>query len=634
MMLGDNVRSLLRRVWNAIAPDNPATGMRALLRFLQPYRWQAVGLVVFAILSSVFEAVGVSLIIPVLQSFSSQANEAAKVTDNFFVDLLSYPFVGFPPERRLQVIVAVIVVLIVLKNIVVYVLGLFTSWLRIHLERDLCLAVFDQLMRVSYRFITDRSVGDLLNHLAKETARAGVALQGMIQILAGFLLVVAYAILLLLISWPLTVVAVSFLLFLTWILRWPAHAARALGKEVTESSRRLSQVSVESLAAMRLIRAFGREPLERERYRARVIEMNTLQLRSARVTHLTTPLAEILSVIFLAAFLLLATPMIINQSNLLVPVLLTFLFVLYRLLPRVASLNAIRVNLALFMAGADAVARMLDPRDKPYIVSGVRPFQGIRSAIRFEHVTFAYKLENGPVLRDICLEIPFGCTTAIVGVSGVGKSTLADLVLRFYDPESGHITVDGVDLHDLNLIQWRAAIGVVSQDTFVFNSSVRENIAYGRLGATEDEITHAARLANAHEFIIAMPEGYETVIGERGVRLSTGQRQRIAIARAVLRNPQILILDEATSALDSDSEWHVQQALYKLSAHRTVLVIAHRLSTLAHADQIAVLEEGKVVECGKHAELLAQRGCYYTFWHRQSAGHEMLESRVPPEALP
>jgi len=328
-------------------------------------------LVALGILASLFEAVGVSLIIPVLQALSSQANDAALATGNFFVDLLSRPFAGISLEQRLQVIVAVMLALILLKNIVVYALAVSTSWLQIRLERDLRLAVFDQLMRVSYRFIVERSAGDLLTQLSTETSRTRMALQGIIQILAGLLLVVAYGALLLLISWPLTLVALTFLLGLSWILRWPAYAAHILGKDISRSSSQLSQVSVESLAAMRLIRAFGREPFERQRYRERVIELNEVQLRSAQLTYLTTPLAEVLSVTFLAVFLLPAARLIIGQSSLVVPLLLTFLFGLYRLLRRVAYLNALRVNVTLYLAGADAVARMsIKAKLSPYLTNG------------------------------------------------------------------------------------------------------------------------------------------------------------------------------------------------------------------------------------------------------------------------
>lgn len=626
------VKSLVRGLWSTIGRDNTGRGIRALLRFLRPYRWQAAGLIVLGITASLFEAIGISLIVPVLQALSSQVNGDASTAGNLLVDLLSRPFAGIPQKQRLPVIVAIMLVLILLKNVVTYALAVSTARLQIRLQRHLSMAVFDQLMRVGYRFIVERQTGDLLNHLNSETSRTGMALQVLIQMLTGLFLVAGYGALLLLISWPLTLVAIAFLLFLSWTLQLAARAARALGRDMSQVNSQLSQISVESLAAMRLVRCFGREPFERQRYHAKMVESGTLQLRSAKLGQLITPLSEVVSVAFLVVLLLLATHLVIRQSDLLLPLLLTFLFVLYRLLPRVALLNALRVQLAQHVAGAEAVSRMLDLRDKPFVVSGTRPFQGLRNAICFEQVTFAYKPEEGPVLRDICLEIAAGCTTALVGVSGVGKSTLSDLVLRFYDPDSGRIAVDGIDLRNLDLARWRAAIGVVSQDTFVFNATVRENIAYGRLDATGDEIIDAARRANAHEFIMAMADGYDTLIGDRGVRLSAGQRQRIAIARAILRNPQILILDEATSALDSESEWQVQQALYELSSHRTVLVIAHRLSTIANADQIIVLANGRVVERGTHPELVSQQGSYYAFWRLQSGEHGILEGQAPQQA--
>jgi subfamily B ATP-binding cassette protein MsbA len=297
-----------------------------------------------------------------------------------------------------------------------------------------------------------------------------------------------------------------------------------------------------------------------------------------------------------------------------VAVLLTFFFALFRLLPLVQVLNGHRSQWAISRNALDVVAQLLDKRDKPYIVDGHRPLQAFRESIVFEDVGFAYE-PGQPVLHDISLTIRQGQTTALVGGSGAGKSTLADLLARLQDPTEGRILLDGVDLREFTLESLRRHLVIVSQSTFLFHDTVRANIAYGLDDVPMDRIRWAAEKANALEFIDAMPDGFETVLGDRGERLSGGQRQRISIARALLRDPEILVLDEATSALDSVSERLVQESLEYLMEGRTVLVIAHRLSTVESADHLVVLEGGRIVEEGSYDDLLARKGHLWEY-HR------------------
>jgi len=299
-------------------------------------------------------------------------------------------------------------------------------------------------------------------------------------------------------------------------------------------------------------------------------------------------------------------------------ILLIYLVFLFRLLPVVGQLNNSRSGFANVSYSAQIIMEFLRRDNKPIMTNGNIPYTQLQEGIRFEHLSFAYPGKEDLVLKEIDLWIPKGQTVALVGASGAGKSTIADLLPRFYDPIAGKILVDGKDLKAYDLATFRSAMGIVSQDTFLFNNTLNYNIAYGKKNVSQEEIIEAAKKANAYEFITQLPQGFETEIGDRGVLLSGGQKQRIAIARALLRNPDILILDEATSALDTVSEKLVQSAIDELCRDRTTLVIAHRLSTVQKAHQIIVLDQGEVVEIGSHQELLSnQNSYYYRLYHSQ-----------------
>ena len=319
----------------------------------------------------------------------------------------------------------------------------------------------------------------------------------------------------------------------------------------------------------------------------------------------------------LLSILLLGVTVLIPQGLLEKAGFFTFLFVLLRIIPIVRTLNGVRAKLSSCYGPLANIRELLDRNDKTYLKNGQIQFTKLQREIEFVGLDFGYE-PNKLVLHDISLSIAQGETVALVGSSGAGKSTLADLITRFYDPIGGKILIDGIELAKFEIDSLRRKLAVVSQDTFIFNTSVRQNIAYGLTGLEEARIKQAAMRANAWEFIQELPEGLETQLGDRGVRLSGGQRQRLAIARALLRDPEILILDEATSALDSISERLIQESLEKLAAGRTVIAIAHRLSTIMRADKVVVLEQGRIVEQGTYQELLEQRGQLWRYHQMQN----------------
>ncbi|HEX6912646.1 MAG TPA: ABC transporter ATP-binding protein, partial [Longimicrobium sp.] len=329
-----------------------------------------------------------------------------------------------------------------------------------------------------------------------------------------------------------------------------------------------------------------------------------------------TPATEMITAVSILAMLWYGSWLVLNEGSMIPETFLAFLLFAGKLMSPVKFIAQFPATVQPGLAAADRAFELLDAPVEVFDQPGALPVDAFREAVRFEGVGFEYA-PGSPVLRDIEMSIRPGEVVALVGPSGAGKSTLADLLPRFYDPTSGRITLDGRDVRTLKLKDLRALLGIVTQETILFHDTVRANIAYGRNDATQAEVEAAARAANAHEFISQLPERYDTVLGEKGTRLSGGQRQRIAIARALLRNPPILILDEATSALDTESERLVQQAIEELMAHRTVLVIAHRLSTVRRADQIVVVDAGRIVERGTHDELVARGGLYRRLYDMQ-----------------
>jgi ABC-type multidrug transport system fused ATPase/permease subunit len=378
---------------------------------------------------------------------------------------------------------------------------------------------------------------------------------------------------------------------------------------------------MEFINGIRTIQSFATQEFERRRFYEASSQIVKANKKAITAWALVKPLAEGLATTILISMIIVAFTVFVANGTLQVASLLTFFFVLFRLVPNLQDVNNVMAQLSTLHGSADNIKELLRTDNKPYFKNGKTEFSGLARSIDFASVDFGYDASN-LVLHDITLIIERGQMTALVGSSGAGKTTLADLIPRFYDPTQGQVLIDGVDLRQFNINSLRRKMAVVSQDTFIFNTSVRNNIAYGTEGATEEAILEAARLANALDFIQEMPEGLETQLGDRGVRLSGGQRQRIAIARALLRNPDILILDEATSALDSVSERLIQESLEKLSVGRTVIAIAHRLSTIVRADKVVVLEQGRIVEQGNYQELLDQRGKLWKYHQMQhEAGH-------------
>ncbi len=585
---------------------------RLLLQISKRYPLLIICKVLLGLSGALFNGVSTALIAPVLLDFLGQPIDTRAfppVIQNLFE-----PFEDIANPYRLMAMISAIVLAIVLKNVTGYLGSLVSGILSRRLTRDLREDGLDLLLNVDLDFFAKMRIGDLINRLNNEVNRAAGAVNTSLRMVESGLTILVFIGLLLAMSWQLTIASTLLLGFVAWINQQLIQRAKYFGQMLSSTSRDYSIRVLEALNGMRLIRAVGSEEREFKLLKQLIRDRETMSFKSQMNSSAVSPLSEVAGIIALLTIVAMGRLFFAEELEALSTVLLTYLFLLFRLLPIVSQLNGARNQFANTAASVEIVHDFLRRDNKPFMANGTRPYMGLKQGIRFNQLSFAYPDHNDLVLNDITLDLPKGTSLALVGSSGAGKSTLADLLPRFYDPTEGAIEIDGHDLRELDLKSFRREVGIVSQDTFLFNDTIRNNIAYARPDATDEEVFLAAKRANAHEFIQALPLGFETLIGDRGIMLSGGQRQRIAIARALLQNPEILILDEATSALDTVSERLVQQALDELSRDRTILVIAHRLSTIQNADQIAVLDRGKVVEVGTHAELL-ERGNYYARLH-------------------
>lgn len=583
-----------------------------LFPLLNLYPWAIPVIIILGILTSLSEGLGISLFIPFLQSLEP-GNSSANGT--FLGRILNQLFVDIPSNNRLIIIPLLIFSSVLLKNFLAYTSSLLSFWLYWRIGSKLISNIFQKLLTVSYTFLDSQQSGKLLNTLHTQTWRTCDAVLILINLIINFSTVIVFVVLLMLTSWKLTLIVAVSLLIISGIIQQVTRKADKLGKQVVQANDRLAHRMMEGFSGMRVIRSFGQEAYELNRFEQATKKLSNVSINLAKLYTISGPLSEVLSVALLVFIMIIALQ---NKANL--PTLLTFIFMLYRLQPSVRRLDTDRVSLLGALASIEDVTSILEIPQKHYITSGNIYCHGLKRSLTFKSVDFRYNSADKPALNDVSFSIPKGKTTAIVGPSGAGKSTLIGLICRFYDVSEGEIYVDDYPLRDLDLASWRSHIAIVSQDVYIFNATVRENIAYGRLDATDTEILDAAKQANADEFITKFPEGYDTILGDRGIRLSGGQRQRIALARAIVRDPQIFILDEATNALDSVSENIIQEAINTFGQNRTVIIIAHRLSTIEQADKILVLQEGKVVEQGNFHQLLQMNGLFSQLYHLQYGG--------------
>ena len=556
------------------------------------------------------EGFGVGLLVPFLDGLMNPDAEALKTGWEWFDTWVLA--IGVPPLERLYRISALLLTCVWLRAGVMYMSAAANfrmvesakHWLR-------CLIV-DQVQAVSLRYFSRTRTGELINLMVGEIERIGNSLMVMRFLIVTAFMLSVYATASLIISWQLSLIAFGLALLLLGGFGRFLKKLRENGKAWSRTNARLLSAATELFGGIRTISEFGTQAYEAKRLQ-RVSGDAASTITNANLSSgLVGPISQGIGSTALVVLIVIAVQVLVSKGALTIAALLAFLVVLIRVLPFLQGINTARAEYAVYSGALGTVSDMLRTDDKPYLIDGTRSLAEFQDSIVLKNVGFEYEAGQ-PVLCDVSLTIEQGETVAIVGGSGAGKSTLVDLVMRLYDPQWGEVYLDGYDIRDYCLHDLRRRISVVNQHTFLFNESIRANIAYGLEDVSDEQVRSAAAEANALEFIEAMPERFDTMLGERGARLSGGQRQRIAIARALLRDPDILILDEATSALDSMSERLVQESLERLMQGRTVIVIAHRLSTIENADRVVVVEEGRIVEEGTYEDLLLQEGRLWAY---------------------
>ena len=603
---------------------------RRLLKFLGLHWWRLAGNIASNIIAAALDGFSFTLLIPFLNELNRQP---APIPDLGFVSRILKEVIGRYIDGRsrmdaLGTVIVAIGIVVVVKNVFVWSAGQLGASLQEYVTRDLRDAVFQHMQRLPLAYFHRTKVGQIIAKIVSDTDQTKLLVTELVtRTIQNGAQIITYIVLLLGMSVKLTllslVVAPVLTLTLQPLLRRLRHGYRRSRSDYGEATSVLQEV----VSGIRLVKSFGGERYEDKRFADASHRYSEGMVRINRVAALSQPLTEIIGTSIAMLILWIGAREVINGTGHIdAAALIVFMTMVMRLLPPLKQLSQTPTTAQQAFAAAERLFEVLDQPSEEQLDRGTRTAASLERSVEFDHVSFAY--DGEPVLRDINFAAPKGAVVALVGASGAGKSTLVDLIPRFYAPTAGRILFDGIDSREITISSLRSLTGIVSQDTVLFNDTVRSNIAYGTSARfTQRQIEAAASAANAHDFIMGLPDGYQTVLGERGTRLSGGQRQRLAIARALLTDPPILILDEATSALDTESERLVQEAVGRLLINRTVFVIAHRLSTVTHADVILVLERGRIIERGTHSELLTRHGAYFRLHSLQ-----FRDERIPANA--
>jgi len=598
--------------------------IRLLLKYFAPYKWSAVKNIIYNILSALFALLSLTLVIPFLKILFKRVEIVTnpghfQLTSGYLNSFSKYYLSAFIEKYgtagALLLVVLIVIGASLFKNGFIFMANNSMAFIRASTVRDLRRKLYHKILRLPLSFFTDARKGDVMTRISNDVQEVEISvMSSLTMIFRDPIYILIFVIYLFITSYELTLFALALLPVSGWLIGRASRTLRSSSLLGQQYLGRLLSVVEETLTGLRIVKGFNAE----EKMKAQFAESNEKYAkvfkRVTRKAYLASPISEFLATIVVMILMYVGGNLVLQGSGNMTPdKLIAFLIVFSQIIQPAKNITTAYFAIQKGMASIDRIDQVLDAEETITEKENAAAVTGFNDSIEFKGVWYAYN--NEPVLKDVNLKIKKGQTVAIVGKSGAGKSTLADLLPRFMDVDHGSILIDGVDVRDLKIRDLRFLMGIVSQHPILFNTSFKENIAFGVKSAEMEMVENAARIANAHDFILETEKGYENSVGESGNKLSGGQRQRISIARAIMANPPILILDEATSALDTESERLVQDAILNLMKNRTSMVIAHRLSTIQHADLIVVIDEGRIVETGTHTVLMKKKDGIYRKLH-------------------
>ena len=586
-----------------------------LFRFTRPHLKILWAAIVCMLVSTVFDGVSMGMIVPFADKILSNGKIVVPTKLPPFFETIIDKLNGMTQLKLLYGMAVFLIILFLLKGLFTYLQSALMSDVGQRVMRDMRAILYEKFQSLDLEYFSRKRSGELISRITNDVSMVENAVSyGFTDLVYQTLQIILFSIIVIFIYWRLAIVAILMVPFISVPIVMVGRKLRKISKSTQEKVADINSLLFETISGVRIVRAFSAEKYEIDKFKRQNQDYYRLNMKSIKKTLMLGPGTEFIGVLG-GVFILLYIGRQVIAGQLSFGVFGLFLGSVMMMIRPFKKLSAVSSIMQRAFAASTRIYEVLEVEPKIKEVPDAWDLSEIKDCVEIRDIWFRY--EEAEVLKGITLKCRRGEAIAIVGPSGVGKSTLVDLIPRFYDPQKGAILIDGRDIRTFNIKSLRRHIGMVTQETILFNDSVKDNIAYGKRGASFEEIVEAAKKAFAHDFILNLPQGYDTFIGDRGIKLSGGERQRLAIARAILKNPPLLILDEATSQLDSHSEKLVQEALNTLMQGRTVFVIAHRLSTIKNASKIVVLSEGRIMEEGSHDQLLSQGGLYRRLYDMQ-----------------